>query len=75
MYIKILIFLLGLERKIRILRDYCGGVKPRPMIWAQEQRFINNTPEEKKSQRTVVTNGGTRKYPRRLVREEYPPRK
>ena len=28
---------------------YCGGVKPRPMIWAQEQRFINNTPEEKKS--------------------------
>ena len=27
----------------------CGGVKPRPMIWAQEQRFINNTLEEKKS--------------------------
>ena len=28
---------------------FCGGVKPRPMIWAQEQRFINSTPEEKKS--------------------------
>ena len=27
----------------------CGGVKPGPMIWAQEQRFINNTPKEKKS--------------------------
>ena len=27
----------------------CGGVKPGPMMWAQEQRFINNTPEEKKS--------------------------
>ena len=33
------------------LRGYCncGGVKYGPMIWAQEQRFINNTPEEKKS--------------------------
>ena len=28
---------------------YCGGVKPGPMRWAQEQRFINNTSEEKKS--------------------------
>ena len=28
---------------------YCVGVKPGPMRWAQEQRFINNTPEEKKS--------------------------
>ena len=27
----------------------CGGVKPRPMRWTQEQRFINNTSEEKKS--------------------------
>ena len=36
--------------------------------------FINNTPEGKKSQRTVVTNSRTRKYPRKLIREEYPPR-
>ena len=26
-----------------------GKQKPRPMIWAQEQRFINNVPEEEKS--------------------------
>ena len=38
-----------IRKKIRILRGYCGGVKPGPMMWAQEQRFINNTPEEKKS--------------------------
>ena len=30
-------------------KESCGGVKSRPMRWAQEQRFINNTPEEKKS--------------------------
>ena len=61
-------------KKFIKLECNCGGVKPRPMIWAQEQRFINNTPEEKKSWRTVVTDSRTRKYPRRLVREEYPPR-
>ena len=30
-------------------KGMCGGVKPGPMRWAQEQRFVNNTPEEKKS--------------------------
>ena len=30
-------------------KERCGGVKPGPMRWAQEQRFINNMPEEKKS--------------------------
>ena len=29
--------------------DSCGGVKPGPMRWAQIQRFINNTSEERKS--------------------------
>ena len=52
----------------------CGGVKYGPMIWAQEQRFTNNTPEERKSQRTVVIKRRARKYPGRSVREEYPPR-
>ena len=39
-----------LSRKKKYIYIYmCGGVKPGPMMWAQEQRFINNTPEEKKS--------------------------
>ena len=59
--------------KLTIYR-YCGGVKYGPMIQAQERRFINNTSEEKKSQRTIVTNSRARKDPNRLVREEYPPR-
>ena len=29
----------------------CGGVKPGPMMWAQEQRFINNTPERSEERR------------------------
>ena len=53
---------------------YCGGVKYGPVTWAQEQRFINNTPEEKKLQRTVVIKRRARKHPERSVREEYPPR-
>ena len=35
--------------KKKIIKRQCGGVKPGPMRWAQEQRFINNAPEEKKS--------------------------
>ena len=54
--------------------DSCGGVKPRPVIEAQEHRFIKSTPEEEKSLRPVVGNSGARKCPRRLVREEHPPR-
>ena len=53
---------------------YCGGVKPRPVIQAQEHRFIKSTPEKGESLRPVVGNGGARKCPRRLVREEHPPR-
>ena len=53
--------------------DSCGGVKPRPVIEAQEHRFIKSTPEEEKSLRHVG-NTGARKCPRRLVREEHPPR-
>ena len=53
---------------------YCGGVKYGPVTQAQEQRLINNTPEEKKSQRTVVIKRRARKRPGRSVREEYPPR-
>ena len=52
----------------------CGGVKYGPVTQAQEQRFINNTPEEKKSQRIVVIKRRARKHPGRSVREEYPPR-
>ena len=37
------------EREREMKNTYCGGVKLGPMMWAQEQRFINNTPEEKKS--------------------------
>ena len=60
---------------IKKLRKYtCGGVKYGPVTQAQEQRFINNTPEEKKSQRTVVIKRRACKHPGRLVREEYPPR-
>ena len=51
----------------------CGGVKPGPMRWAQVQRFINNTSEERKSLGTLVTNSRTRKYPGRLIREGYSP--
>ena len=53
---------------------YCGGVKPRPVIQAQEHRFIKSPPEKEESLRPVVGNGGARKCPRRLVREEHPPR-
>ena len=44
LYISIII-----EEYLLFSFDKCGGVKPGPMRWAQEQRFINNTPEEKKS--------------------------
>ena len=54
--------------------NICGGVKPRPTIEAQEHRFIKSTPEEEKSLRHHVGNTGARKCPRRLVREEHPPR-
>ena len=52
----------------------CGGVKPRPVIEAQEHRFVKRTTEEEESLRPVVGNSGARKCPRRLVREEHPPR-
>ena len=55
-------------------KERCGGVKPRPMIQAQEHRFIKSPPEKEESLRPVVGNGGARKCPRRLVREEHPPR-
>ena len=58
----------------RIYIYICGGVKPRPTIEAQEHRFIKSTPEEEKSLRHVVGNTGAHKCPRRLVREEHPPR-
>ena len=59
---------------IKIKLNICGGVKPRPVIQAQEHRFIKSTPEKGESLRPVVGNGGARKCPRRLVREEHPPR-
>ena len=37
------------KKKKYIYIYICGGVKPGPMGWAQVQRFINNTSEEKKS--------------------------
>ena len=37
------------QRERSNIKCYCGGVKYGPMIWAQERRFTNNTPEEKKS--------------------------
>ena len=62
-----------LYETIRTLQD-CGGVEPRPMIEAQEHRFIKSTPEEEESLRRHVGNTGARKCPRRLVRDEHPPR-
>ena len=61
--------------KFIIFWDYnCGGVEPRPMIEAQEHRFIKSTPEEEESLRHHVGNTGARKCPRRLLRGEHPPR-
>ena len=57
-----------------MLDGICGGVEPRPMIEAQEHRFIKSTPEEEESLRHHVGNTGARKCPRRLVRDEHPPR-
>ena len=64
-----------LKRKRKYFLFYhCGGVKPRPVIQAREHRFIKSTPEKEESLRPVVGNGGARKCPRRLVREDHPPR-
>ena len=65
---------IGINFTSKRIYKYCGGVKPRPTIEAQEHRFIKSTPEEEKSLRHHVDNTGARKCPRRLLQEEHPPR-
>ena len=50
------------------------GSKTKARDPGQEHRFIKSPPEKEESLRPVVGNGGARKCPRRLVREEHPPR-
>ena len=50
------------------------GSKTKARDPGQEHCFIKSPPEKEESLRPVVGNGGARKCPRRLVREEHPPR-
>ena len=60
----LLVFILSLGHSKRIKVEpftyicFCGGVKPRPTIEAQEHRFIKSTPEEEKSLGHHVGNTG-----------------
>ena len=69
-----MVFSYPLSSYINLCLGICGGVEPRPMIEAQEHRFIKSTPEEEESLRHHVGNTGARKCPRMLVRDEHPPR-